>query len=159
VLAKFSVFGIALACAAYGCSSGINLIYVLNSHRQSPAHPTPRQMAPRPASPLRQDSLPGDETFDGRRQVSAADAGLDAVHMPDVKTNFARRRALRRRPIPDLWRKSIRQRPDDHGHRPLESTCAPAVVGHVAEVEANYGIPRGRRHHRCFGRSGSRQSL
>ena len=99
-----------------------------------------------------------DETFDGGDKFLQQMQAWMAIHMPDVKAEFREKKGSYAADDPNLWKeiKSVNGlMVMATGHW---STCAPAVVGPVAEVEAHYGIPAWR-HHRCLARSGSRQGL
>ena len=102
-VAKLGLFGIAVACAGTLAAADQTLYTVLNPTGNPPPIQL-RAMAPRPASLSGKTVYLVDETFDGGDIFLEEMQKWMAVHMPDVKTEFRRKKGSYFTDDPDLWK-------------------------------------------------------
>ena len=95
--------GIALACAGTAAAAEQPLYTVLNPTGNPPPIQR-RAMAPRPASLSGKTVYLVDETFDGGDRFLEQMQAWMKVHMPDVKTEFRRKKGAYFADDPDLWK-------------------------------------------------------
>lgn len=99
---RLSIFGIALACA--GTAMAAEQLYTVLNPTGNPPPIQLRAMAPRPASLSGKTVYLVDETFDGGDIFLEEMQKWMAVHMPDVKTVFRRKKGSYFTDDPDLWK-------------------------------------------------------
>lgn len=97
------LFGIAVACAGTLAAADQTLYTVLNPTGNPPPIQL-RAMAPRPASLSGKTVYLVDETFDGGDIFLEEMQKYMAAHMPDVKTEFRRKKGSYFTDDPDLWK-------------------------------------------------------
>ena len=99
----FGVIGLAMACAGTLAAAEQPLYTVLNPTGNPPPIER-RAMAPRPESLSGKTVYLVDETFDGGDKFLEAMQDWMKVHMPDVKTEFRRKKGSYAADDPELWK-------------------------------------------------------
>ncbi len=99
-----SLLGIALACAGTLAAAEQQPLYTVLNPTGNPPPIQLRAMAPRPASLSGKTVYLVDETFDGGDIFLEEMQKYMAAHMPDVKTEFRRKKGSYFTDDPDLWK-------------------------------------------------------
>jgi hypothetical protein len=102
-VARYGLFGIAIACAGTAAAAEQPLYTVLNPTGNPPPIEL-RAMAPRPASLSGKTVYLVDDTFDGGDKFLQQMQAWMAIHMPDVKTQFREKKGSYAADDPDLWK-------------------------------------------------------